>query len=229
MIASYYAPSLMLSERDSNGPPTQSMSTASSSTFVSSCFDRPTPQTSLVYTEPLPIAPSSQPQPYVSPSLLTCEFLGFGDCEVMFDLNDESRWISHIADVHLRNIYPTVCICWFCDRDFRTSSTSQADARACYRKRMHHIAKHFRNGFSGSQMRPDFYLVDHLYQNGLIDEFMYARAKAYHEASEVQIPNLYPAGWRREQQNEAPALVEASRSRRRGSSTRNRAPQAYYN
>ncbi|KAF5698201.1 hypothetical protein FGLOB1_12229 [Fusarium globosum] len=83
------------------------MSTASSSTFISSCFDRPTPQTSSVYTEPPPVASLPESQPYVTPSLLTCEFLGFGDCDVVFDLNDESRWIAHIASFHLRSIFPT--------------------------------------------------------------------------------------------------------------------------
>ncbi|KAF5649719.1 uncharacterized protein FTJAE_828 [Fusarium tjaetaba] len=230
MIPSYYAPSLMLSERDNNDTPTQSisMSTASSSTFMSSCFDRPTPQTSSVYTEPPPVASLSESQPYVTPSLLTCEFLGFGDCDVVFDLNDESRWITHIADFHLRNIFPTACICWFCDRTFRASSHSQADAETCYRKRMHHISKHFRNGLSGRQMRPDFFLLDHLYQNRLINEEMYQRARDYHEASQVQIQNLYPAGWRPDHHNQGPAVVEASRSRHRGSSTRKRGPQGYY-
>ncbi|RKK78790.1 hypothetical protein BFJ69_g5265 [Fusarium oxysporum] len=230
MIPSYYAPSLMLSEGDNNGTPTQSisMSTASSSTFMSSCFDRPTPQTSSVYTEPPPATTVPQSQPYVTPSLLTCEFLGFGDCDFVFDLNDESRWIAHIADFHLRNIFPTVCICWFCDRTFRSSSHNQADAEACYRKRMHHIAKHFRNGLSGRQMRPDFFLLDHLYQNRLIDEEMYQRARAYHEASQVQIQNLYPAGWRPDHRNQEPAVVEASRSRHRGPSNLNRASQGYY-
>ncbi|KAG7407461.1 hypothetical protein DER46DRAFT_373752 [Fusarium sp. MPI-SDFR-AT-0072] len=230
MIPSYYAPSLMLSERDNNGTPTQSisMSTASSSTFMSSCFDRPTPQTSSVYTEPPPVASLPQSQSYVTPSILTCEFLGFGDCDVVFDSNDESRWIAHIASCHLRNIFPTVCICWFCDREFRASSHNQADAETCYRKRMHHIAKHFRNGLSGRQMRPDFFLLDHLYHHRLINEEMYQRARAYHEASQVQIQNLYPAGWRPDHHNQEPAVVEASRSRHRGSSTRNRAPQGYY-
>lgn len=231
MIPSYYAPSLMLSVRDNNDTLTQSISTstASSSTFMSSCFDRPTPQTSSVYTEPSPVASLPEPQPYVTPSFLTCEFLGFGDCDVVFGLNDESRWIAHIADFHLRNIFPTVCICWFCDRTFRASSHNQADAETCYRKRMHHIAKHFRNnGLSGRQMRPDFFLLDHLYQNRLINEEMYQRARDYHEASQVQVRNLYPAGWRPDHYRQEPAVVEASRSRHRGSSTRNRAPQGYY-
>ncbi|KAF4451354.1 hypothetical protein F53441_5620 [Fusarium austroafricanum] len=223
MYPTYYAPSLMFSDRDTNSPPAQSinMSIASSSTYMSSCFDRPTPQTSSVYTEPPSVA-FPQSQPYVAPSPLVCEFIGFGECDEVF--SDEARWITHIAKDHLHYRFPSVCICWFCDRKFKASS--QADTEACYRKRMCHIAKHFRNGLSGMQMRPDFFLLDHLYKYGLVDGDMYHKAQAYHEAP--QIPNLYPAGWRPEYHNQRPVLVETSRPRHGRLSTRDRAPQIYH-
>ncbi|KAF5667607.1 hypothetical protein FHETE_5665 [Fusarium heterosporum] len=209
MHPTYYAPSLMFSDQSANGPPTQSidMSTASSSTLMSSCFDshRPVaPRTASVLTEP-PVYPP-----------LVCEFIGLGGCNEVFDsFNDEAGWIAHISDVHLRNIFPAVCICWFCDRTFKAQSYSQADAEACYRKRMHHIAKHIRNDVPRGQMRPDFFFLNHVHDYGLIDEEMFQRARVYHEAP--QIPNLYPAGWRPEYQDQRPTQLETSRSRHRDS------------
>jgi hypothetical protein len=204
--STYYATSLMLSDQTTNGPPTQStnMSIASSATYVSSCFDKPTPRTTYVLTDPAPISP-----------LLVCEFIGLGGCDEVFDSTNEAGWIAHIAEVHLHYMFPATCICWYCDRTFRAPSYSQADTEACYRKRMHHIAKHLRdNPAPGSQMRPDFYFLNHLHDCGLIDEEMFQRATIYHEVP--QIPDLYPAG-SRPGHDQRPAQVEISLSRHRKS------------
>ncbi|KAF5025001.1 hypothetical protein F66182_2952 [Fusarium sp. NRRL 66182] len=188
----YYAPSLMFSE---GGPSTHvgslNMSANSSSTYMSSCFDRPTVQASSVASA------SRQSQQPAAASPLVCEFIGFESCNAVFDWDDEAGWIAHIANYHLNNIFPGVCVCWFCDhKQFRAASPSQADAEACYRKRMHHIAKHFRDGLSWEDMRPDFFLLNHLRAHGLVREDMFQAATEYHEAP--QIPDLYPAGWRPE-------------------------------
>jgi hypothetical protein len=206
--STYYAPSLMFSDQATNGPPTQSinMSIASSSTYVSSCFDKPTPRTASVLTKlsPVPISPS-----------LVCEFIGLGGCDEVFDSSNEAGWIAHIAEMHLHHMFPATCICWFCDRTFRAPSYSRADTEACYGKRMHHIAKHLRDNLAPrSQMRPDFYFLNHLHDCGLIDEEMFQRATIYHEVP--QIPDLYPAG-SRPGHDQRPAQMETSRSRRRKS------------
>ncbi|RGP76037.1 hypothetical protein FLONG3_5428 [Fusarium longipes] len=224
----YYPSTLMFSEEDANSPPTQSvsMSNASSSTYMSSCFDAPTPQTSSNHTEPPPPPAFIQYQQISVPSSsLVCEFVRYTGCNATFDPNDEGGWIEHIVTFHLGNVFPAVCVCWFCDREFMASSYNQSDTEACYQKRMHHIAKHFRRGVTERQIRPDFYLLDHLHNYGLINEETFQREKMHHEAP--QMSGLHPAGWRPEQRP-VQDQIEISRSRHRGSSTRNRASQRYY-
>ncbi|KAF4450194.1 hypothetical protein F53441_6628 [Fusarium austroafricanum] len=175
------APSLWISDRGTNDPP--DISTASGSTYIR----KSSPQTSTCGS------PGAE-QTRVAPAPLVCEFIGFSNCDKAFNSGDEAGWIAHIAKDHL--IY-------------RASSHSQTDTEACYRKRMHHIAKHLRNGLSGSQMRPDFFLLDHLHKYRLIDDEMFCKAQAYHEApipslqsqasialttGPQQIPRRYPAG-----------------------------------
>ena len=223
---SYYAPSLMLSDQATNAPSTYSndMSTNSSSTYMSSCFDRPMAHPSSVYSVPYrPSVPPTRAPTVASP--LVCEFIGFGQCNATFDWDEEANWIAHIANDHLGGIFPSVSVCWFCNHEpWEAASQSQSESQACYRKRMHHIAKHFRNGKSWEDMRPDFYFVDHAYQYGLIDEEMFQRARQYHEVP--QIPNLYPAGWRPGQRAQTSVQVETSRPRYRGSA-RSRAERYY--
>ncbi|KAH6994370.1 hypothetical protein EDB82DRAFT_525448 [Fusarium venenatum] len=222
----YYASTLIFSEDGANSPPTQSvsMSNASSSTYMSSCFDMPTPQSSSTHTEPPPVSIPYQ-QISVPSSPLVCEFVRYTGCNATFDPNDEAGWIEHIVAFHLGNAFPAVCVCWFCDKGFRASSCSQPDTEACYQKRMRHIAKHFRRGVTERQIRPDFFFLDHAYSCGLIDEETFQREKMSHEAP--QLSGLHAAGWRPEQRL-SQGQVEIHRSRHRGSSARNRASQRYY-
>ncbi|QPC71730.1 hypothetical protein HYE68_002482 [Fusarium pseudograminearum] len=226
-IPRYYAATLMFSDEGANSPPTQSisMSNASSSTYMSSCFDMPTPQTSSTHTAPPPPASIPYQQYSVPSSPLVCEFERYTGCNAMFDPNDEAGWIEHIVTFHIGNAFPSVCVCWFCDRKFSASAYSPPSPEACYRQRMHHIAKHFRRGVTGRQIRPDFPFLDHAYNYRLIDEETFQREKMSHEAP--QLSGLHPAGWRHEQ-GPLQGQVEISRSHRRGSSTRNRASQRYY-
>lgn len=228
----YYAPSLMLSEEATNSHPPQSvsMSNASSSTNMSSCFDISTSQPSSSHTDPPPASVAytyqhQYQQVSVPSSPLVCEFINYNGCNATFDANDEAGWIAHIATYHLGNAFPAVCVCWFCDKEFRASSYNQLGTEACYQKRMRHIAKHFRKGLTVRQIRPDFFFLDHIYKYGLIDEETFQREKMYHEAP--QMPGLHPAGWRPETRP-VQGQVEISRSRHRSSSTRNRASQKYH-
>ncbi|KAF4976562.1 hypothetical protein FZEAL_6796 [Fusarium zealandicum] len=235
VLPSHYPQSLMLSDR-ATALSTRSINTStnSRSTLMSSCFDRPRTQTaSSIFTAP-PLhgpAPQHRNRPVLpSASPLVCEFIGFVGCNAIFDPEDEAGWIGHIAHHHLNNTFPMVCICWFCGNvpAFTAASNSQADREACYRRRMHHIAWHFRNGWSGSQMRPDFFFLDHVHENGLITEEVFQQAKRYHEVP--QIPNLYPSGWRPEHQGAGARFsveVEVSRPRR-GRSAHSHASQIYH-
>ncbi|KAJ4002967.1 hypothetical protein NW752_007878 [Fusarium irregulare] len=224
----YYAASLVFSDEVTNGLPTPtqsvSMSDASSETCMSSCFDMPTAQTSSTYIES---PPASIPYQHVSvpSSPLVCEFARYTGCNAAFDPSDEAGWIEHNVNSHLGSAFPAVCVCWFCDRKFKASSKSRAGPEACYRERMHHIAKHFRRGVTGRQMRPDFFFLDHIYDYGLIDKKTFQKETMQHEAP--QLSGLHPAGWRpegRPMQDQ----IESSRSRYRGSSTRHRSSQRYH-
>jgi hypothetical protein len=187
MLPSYYVPSLMFQDIEPNGLP--DMPTSGISTSMTSLFDRSLPQVG--YDEPHRAALPRQS--YVGPAPLVCEFTGIGKCDKAFESRDEAGWITHIAKDHLNYRFPTTCICWFCDDQFRASSHSQSDTETSYRKRMHHIAKHLRNGLLITQMRPDLFFLEHLYKNGLVNDETYHKTRAYHEAP---IPGLYPAGWR---------------------------------
>ncbi|KAM5348597.1 hypothetical protein ACJ41O_008421 [Fusarium nematophilum] len=234
MPPSHYPPSLMLSEHAVTPVPSTRSITSSSaisgSTRLSSCFDRPyytrtntnTAASSISTTTAAAPPPRRGPTPPLRqrPALptacpLVCEFIGYDGCDAVFDPDDEERWVAHVAGRHLRNIFPLVCGCWFCDdAEFEAASGSHADREACYRGRMRHIAWHFRNGWSVDQMRPDFFFLDHVHDYGLITEDMFQRATRFHEIP--QIPNLHHAGWRRpERPVPVEVEVEVSRSRPR--------------
>jgi hypothetical protein len=143
------------------------------------------------------------------PAQLVCEFTVFSNCDKTFDLEDEAGWIIHIAKDHLNYHFPSKVICWFCYRKFTASSNSQIDTEACYRERMHHIAKHIRNGHSSSPTRPDVFLLKHLSKYGLINGDVAQRTQAYHKAP---TPNLYPVDWKSEDRDEMPHLMEDNES-----------------
>lgn len=220
---SHYPHSLMLSDQAT------SPSIRSNSTCMSSCFHTNTS----ISTAPPPHGPPPlhrQRPALPTASLLVCEFAGFQPCGALFDPSDEEAWISHIVDNHLNGILPRVSMCWFCSDVPRFEAVSKS-REASFRERMSHIAWHFRNGWSGDQMRPDFFLLDHVHSHGLISEDVFQWAKRFHEVP--QIPNLYPAGWRRpgQQQQDVVVVVEAKvgRSQRRNRrSGRDRGSRGYY-
>ncbi|RSL45535.1 hypothetical protein CEP53_010740 [Fusarium sp. AF-6] len=226
----HYPPSLMLSDQTTpiSSPHSFNRSTRSNSTYMSSCFQTSTS----ISTAPPPHGPppAHRQRPSLPPtSLLVCEFVGFQACDALFDPDDEETWISHIIHQHLNNILPRVSLCWFCNDvpRFKAVSKSREDREVCFRERMRHIASHFRNGCSMDEIRPDFFFLDHVHQNGLISEDMFQYAKRFHEVP--QIPNLYPAGWRPGQQDEVVVEAEVGRSHRRHRrSGRDRDPQGYY-
>lgn len=129
-----------------------------------------------------------------SPPLLTCEFVGYNDCNQEFGLNNVNDWINHMAADHLGNRFPTSSKCWFCTRNFEAASLDLSGLWACYRNRMLHIAEHFRSGWTYADMRPDYFFLEHLNENDLIHPARYEAAKEWHEVP--QIEGLYPAGSR---------------------------------
>ncbi|PTB41270.1 hypothetical protein M441DRAFT_68315 [Trichoderma asperellum CBS 433.97] len=114
---------------------------------------------------------------------LPCEFYGYDDCEETFDLNNVNDWVQHICGHHLIWRLPRDCICWFCDDAvFRTVNETADEREHNYRARMHHIADHYARGATTSDIRPDFYFLDHLRDIGLVSERNFRIYKDWHEA-----------------------------------------------
>ncbi|EHK45608.1 hypothetical protein TRIATDRAFT_39972 [Trichoderma atroviride IMI 206040] len=134
---------------------------------------------------------------------LPCEFAEYYYCEETFDLNNIDDWVQHICGHHLTWRLPKDCVCWFCDAVVFHAVDDTADERERnFRARMHHIAQHFGHGATISDIRPDFYLLEHLRDTGLITERGFRILKDWHEApqpkgginSEEPAPRAYDRG-----------------------------------
>ncbi|AEO61927.1 hypothetical protein MYCTH_96554 [Thermothelomyces thermophilus ATCC 42464] len=112
---------------------------------------------------------------------LWCEFGELLGCAATFRLDDEAGWIEHHVD-HLKNKFPKQLVCWFCDHvPFVAGRPNEAFAN--FVERMQHIREHILGDhrLTSESMRPDFHLVRHLYQNGLLGESRYRQAMSYSE------------------------------------------------
>ncbi|KID83242.1 nicotinamide N-methyltransferase [Metarhizium guizhouense ARSEF 977] len=166
--------------------------------------------------------------------LLPCEFRKLSGCQTQFALHHKDLWIDHIIDEHLHGCCPRVSVCWFCDKSvFRSDLNHKYDKQEYFRRRMYHIATHFKEGMTAADIRPDFYFLDHLYEHNLIDESTFKSAKKLGEFPGGYFPRP-PGGY----ETQSEVVVESSRSCRRrqsrdyqpGSSTkpnstRNSSPQ----
>ncbi|KAI1148749.1 hypothetical protein F4825DRAFT_469884 [Nemania diffusa] len=116
---------------------------------------------------------------------LPCEFFGHDGCFQEFDITAVNDWIEHTLSIHLGGNPPHVCACWFCD-DYVFRSRDYSDRRACFESRMWHIRNHMlEDGSTVHDIRPDYYMLDHVYEHGLISTDVYNLSRTY---SEVQQP-----------------------------------------
>ena len=124
------------------------------------------------------------------PYILWCEFSELMHCAARFRGDDEAGWIQHHQS-HLRDEYPAQVVCWFCDPvPFVARST--AERRANFEERMLHIRSHIIVDYKHRHhMRPDFRMIRHLYERGLLDESVYRRAM---RASELPAALRLPGG-----------------------------------
>lgn len=95
---------------------------------------------------------------------LPCEFVFVG-CQLRFHPTDFEAWISHAAS-HLGGSFPTTVICTFCDTD--EASWSNGDAAMNWRERMLHIGSHLETFASSETIRPDYFVIEHMREHGLI-------------------------------------------------------------
>lgn len=155
------------------------------------------------------------PLPQERSSPLLCEFVRYSKCRAIFDPDDVEGWIKHNAKEHLKKEYPVYSICWFCDDyTFRASTDSRDGRRHAYHDRMRHIAEHFHEGWTGEDMRPDFFFLDHLHENKLISSRAFEKATARHEVPQPSGMELHPHGWRPSRQTRADVYaIERTRER----------------
>ncbi|KAK6845093.1 hypothetical protein PG995_015203 [Apiospora arundinis] len=111
---------------------------------------------------------------YSSECVLPCEYAPLGLCNETFQPGEFEVWEDHIVSQHLRYQIPDRCICWFCDQEF-SSEENNADARYNFSLRLEHIREHIYDGRSVRHMRPDYFLLEHMYRNSQIREAHYQR------------------------------------------------------
>ncbi|KAI0426303.1 hypothetical protein F5Y09DRAFT_69038 [Xylaria sp. FL1042] len=113
---------------------------------------------------------------------LPCEFVGYSQCDMMFEMDEVDDWIDHIITNHLGDNLPRKAVCWFCD-DFPFDSKHTGDRRINFDNRMYHIRDHFYyEGKTTHDIRPDHYLNKHLLDCGLISEQSYNVVRRWPEA-----------------------------------------------
>ncbi|UNI16151.1 hypothetical protein JDV02_002617 [Purpureocillium takamizusanense] len=112
---------------------------------------------------------------------LPCEFHNFSDCFIEYAFDQVEQWIQHIADDHLGHRFPRESRCWFCDAKFVAATNHRTEKSYVFRERMLHIAEHLEKGVTAASIRPDFPLLDHLWEYRIIDRATFQWAKGQSE------------------------------------------------
>ncbi|KAI0107829.1 hypothetical protein GGR51DRAFT_559163 [Nemania sp. FL0031] len=113
---------------------------------------------------------------------LPCEFVGYTNCDLVFPVNDVEGWIEHIVSDHLHGRLPSICRCWYCD-DIIFDSQRAGGPLINFQQRMWHIRSHILDGLTVHDIRPDYYLAEHLRHYRLIPEHVYHSVRRYTEVS----------------------------------------------
>jgi hypothetical protein len=128
---------------------------------------------------------------------LWCEFHQLKGCNAVFRLDKESAWIQHHIS-HLRNQFPSKLVCWFCN-DPPFVAERSAERKANFVDRMQHIRRHISRDWETSDtMRPDFFMIEHMYQIRRIDQNMYETAMGYDEMPKkwAMTADAEPTSWK---------------------------------
>ncbi|KAK8044204.1 hypothetical protein PG993_004228 [Apiospora rasikravindrae] len=106
---------------------------------------------------------------------LPCEYARLGLCNETFGPDETDFWQWHILTLHLQDNPPPHCICWFCDREFSSSKDHDGNVEENFRLRLEHIRDHIvhQERFQAEHMRPDYFLLEHMYRNGLLERVPY--------------------------------------------------------
>ena len=121
--------------------------------------------------------------PYQNPGKqLWCEICALKNHTTTFAMDNINQWIEHHM-IHLDFKPPSLSVCWFCDNVvFRSGDSNQNDPTRSFYDRMEHIWRHItEENFGVSDMRPDFHMVKHLKEIGLISEDEFEKSSQYSE------------------------------------------------
>ena len=110
-----------------------------------------------------------------------CEFRNLSHCFLEFAFDQVELWIQHVADGHLGHRFPRESRCWFCDMKFVAETNRRDKKSGVFRERMYHIAEHLYKGVTAASIRPDFPLLDHLWEYRIIDDAAFQRGKGQSE------------------------------------------------
>ncbi|KAK8087017.1 hypothetical protein PG994_001991 [Apiospora phragmitis] len=165
------------------------------------------PPRSTASTVPSVINAHATINPPNNPQLrLPCEYARLGLCSETFGPEETDFWEYHIGLEHLQYNLPPRCICWFCDQEF-SSEDHDGDRNHNFHLRLDHISDHIiHEGLGAQQMRPDYFLLEHMYRNGLLEAPHYQRECRYTEgptASGIVEYNYTPPERRRARELES--------------------------
>jgi hypothetical protein len=108
--------------------------------------------------------------------LLPCLLRDILRCPISFPGSERGSWISHSLSHYGQAPPPTHAICIFCSDVFDSS-----DPFTCWSGRMNHIAEHFEMNRTIEQSRPDFRVIEDMFNKGCISEEIYKLCFRYTE------------------------------------------------
>ncbi|KAK7948226.1 uncharacterized protein PG986_009112 [Apiospora aurea] len=156
--------------------------------------------------------------PYNPQCRLPCEYARLGLCNETFGPEETDFWEWHVGTQHLQDNLPPHCICWFCDQEF-SARNHNVDERENFRFRLEHIRDHIiQERLAAQDMRPDYFLLEHMYRNGLLEKVHYQLECSYTEgptASGIVEYNYTPPERRRAKELESRVYHDNDKEERR--------------
>ncbi|RKU47534.1 hypothetical protein DL546_005618 [Coniochaeta pulveracea] len=114
-------------------------------------------------------------------NVLWCELRDLCGCPAEFSIADTDLWIEHHRVDHLGDRFPSRLVCWFCDH-VPFVAAHKRDRYSNFVNRMQHIRQHIWDEYKvPDDMRPDYLMITHLRELGIISKDVYDTAMGYSE------------------------------------------------
>lgn len=107
---------------------------------------------------------------------LPCLLKYIAGCPVSFRGSERELWYSHSLSHYNEASPPIHAMCIFCNTVFNSSNPF-----TCWLNRMNHIADHFEMNRTIEKSRPDFRVIEDMFNKGCISEEDYKHCFAYSE------------------------------------------------